>query len=220
MESQVMLVTSDGVELYGTYRKPDGAKLPGAVILLHKFASSKEEFSQLCGELGPEGFATLAIDLRGHGETAKASGRSYRDFSDDDFRAMANDADAAYKKLRQDYPSLPIFIIGASIGANTALNYACSQPAIAGAVLLSPGRLYKGISTTESAGAYGKRPLMLAASSEDQYSYTSTQDLAKMAQGSGAKVELVLLAGAGHGVSMLGFGGLQQKVVQFLKDSL
>jgi alpha-beta hydrolase superfamily lysophospholipase len=218
MQTEITLETSDGIKLCGNYQKPETQQPIAAVILLHKFSSSKEEYSNLCSKLAIAGFATLAIDLRGHGQTAKLNGKTFNEFSEHDFRDMVKDADAAYQKLKKDFAAKPVFIIGSSIGANTALNYSCTQPKISAAVLLSPGRLYKGISTMEAASTYGKRPLMLCASKEDQYSYLSTQDLAKQAQACGAKVTLVLLDGAGHGAHMLGFEGLQEKVIRFLAD--
>src|SRR5512146_2416314 len=44
---------------------PDPA---GAVLIVHGYGGSKEEFMGLAWRVAEQGFATCAIDLRGHGE--------------------------------------------------------------------------------------------------------------------------------------------------------
>ncbi len=210
------LRASDGVRLCASYFAPDRTPPVGCVVFLHKFASTKEEYADLAKELSLNGFACIAVDSRGHGKSAELNGRAYAEFSDSDFRDMRFDAAAAYDFMHERFAGAPVFLVGASIGANTALNYASSNKSVKGAALFSPGRLYKGVTTMDSAASYGKRPLFAASSSEDSYSYESTKDLCIAAEGSGAQVTLYLLDGAGHGVRMLGFDGLKAKLIDWL----
>jgi alpha-beta hydrolase superfamily lysophospholipase len=41
---------------------------PGAVLIIHGYGGSKEEFMGLAWRVAEQGFATCVIDLRGHGE--------------------------------------------------------------------------------------------------------------------------------------------------------
>src|SRR6266849_2861657 len=75
----------------------------------------------------------------------------------------------------------------AAIGANGALLFAAEEPRVRCAVLLSPGLDYHGV-TTEAAIAQMKRPVLLVASEEDEYSAQSARRLERLAPGPKAKI--------------------------------
>ena len=65
----VSFQTSDGVKLVATWKpSPAGSSAP-AVLLLHAFSRERREVAGLADELAARGFSTLALDLRGHGES-------------------------------------------------------------------------------------------------------------------------------------------------------
>lgn len=69
----VWLTTEDGVRMHGRLFTPDplpaGKKLPG-VVFTHGFMTSLESYELPYGyEIARRGFAVLAIDYRGHGDT-------------------------------------------------------------------------------------------------------------------------------------------------------
>jgi len=86
-------------------------------------------------------------------------------------------------------------------------------------VLLSPGLNYFGVTTSDALEAYGKRPILIAASSEDTNSADSSQELVKTALG---ESKLLTYDGAGHGTAMLQNEPELQKIIlgwlnQYLK---
>jgi dienelactone hydrolase len=92
---------------------------------------------------------------------------SYESFSEDDFNDMVIDVKAAKEFLiSKNLDPDNVSIVGASIGANVALNYAASNPTIESIVLLSPGLNYKGVSTTETIKQYNG-PIYIAVTSGD-----------------------------------------------------
>lgn len=198
------MVTEDGVKLRGTYYNPGVANAPG-VVLLHMLGRQRSDWEAFAGQLQEAGYGVIAIDLRGHGES-----EGERDFS-----AMTKDAAIAAKFLRAREEIDPgrLAIIGASVGANIALNYAAEDPGILGAVLLSPGLDYRGVTTEDALKRYGDRLLLIVASEEDSYAASSSETLAAEA----ANAELVMLSDQGHGTRMLNEeSGLEQTILDWL----
>ncbi|MEK6957734.1 MAG: alpha/beta fold hydrolase [archaeon] len=215
---KVSFAAKDGVEIKANYFECAGEK---AVLLLHQNRMSKESWQKFAQELNANNFASLAIDLRGYGEsvskkdvrTGKTIALNYQNFSENDYwPAMMNDINAA-KKFLQENEKTEIFAIGSSIGANLALNELASGSAKK-AVALSPGLDYFGIDT-ESIASKIRKPCLIIASSEDRYSAESSQMLVRLI---GKNSSLILLENAGHGVSMLAAKPeLTQKIMDFLK---
>jgi len=67
---EVRVERPDGASLKGTWTLAGNGKQP-AVLLLHQAGSSRSEFDFLLPDLHARGWHTLAIDLRGHGESTK-----------------------------------------------------------------------------------------------------------------------------------------------------
>jgi dienelactone hydrolase len=177
---EVELLTSDGVTIRGSYYNKSEEDAPG-VILLHMLSRHRGDWHDFARDLQVEGYGVLAIDLRGHGE----SDLDYTDFSPgDDFRAMVLDVAPAKEFLvKEGISSNKISIMGGSIGANVALNYAAGDKDIPAIVLLSPGFDYRGIETEDAMIAYGDRPVFLIASEGDAYCAETCEKLYSLATG-------------------------------------
>lgn len=197
---EITLKTSDGVTIAGTYYRPSKAGPQPAVILLHMLSRNREDWGDFAQALAREGYAVVAIDLRGHGESTQGVG-SWRMLTEEGFRAMVEDVAAAHQYLRQapEADGDMLAVVGASIGANVALLYASREPTVKTLVLLSPGLEYRGVATADAMSAYGPRPVLIAASSEDSYAADSSTALNGLAKG---RHRLVMYNGAGHGTHM------------------
>lgn len=120
------LLTFDLVKLKASYVMPQGVPAPiPAVLLLHGYGEDRKVWESLKTQFVAQGWAVLALDLRGHGEskiknqrpiTASPEWRS----STHDF---AQDIDPALDWLKQQprLDSKKIVIVGYDIGANLAL---------------------------------------------------------------------------------------------------
>ena len=186
----VALVTEDNVTLGATYWDRATAK---KVILVHMYGRSKEDWNRF-GEQLP--YTTIAIDLRGHGDSG---GRP------DDTSNMVKDIAAARKFLGNG----TIIIVGASLGANVAINYAAESGA-SGVALLSPSYDYQGVTTLDAIKSY-KGDLLIVTSRVDELSY---QDSLSMVQKNPGIKRLKLYEGAGHGTTMF----VNQDLGDFLKQ--
>jgi pimeloyl-ACP methyl ester carboxylesterase len=199
-DKEVVLRTADGVRIDGTFYAPVRPGPRPSVILLHMLNRSQRDWEEFARTLTEEGYAVLAIDLRGHGKSIHGVG-SWRSFTDAGFQAMAKDVAAAHQYLRKapEADGERLAVIGASIGANVALIYGSREPAVKTLVLLSPGLEYRGVETREAMRLYAPRPVLIAASREDSYSAQSSAALDSLAVG---RHRLVMYDQAGHGTRM------------------
>jgi acylglycerol lipase len=122
------------------YRLPYRLWLPSTpkavVILLHGAFDYAGAFDALCPELAARGYATLAYDQRGFGET-RTRGRWSGG------KTMARDVASAVAMMTSRVPDVPIFLVGESMGGAIAVRAAGSGmlPNVAGMVLVAPGAL-------------------------------------------------------------------------------
>jgi pimeloyl-ACP methyl ester carboxylesterase/predicted small secreted protein len=139
---KVSFITQDNVKIFANSWPGTGK----AVLLLHMMPSTKESWNDLAPKLQRAGFSVLAIDLRGHGESTLQTAKTldYKQFSDLEHQESIKDVESSIAYLTNQGAS-EIYIIGASIGANLALEYAAMNPEIQKIVLLSPGLDYRGI---------------------------------------------------------------------------
>lgn len=198
---KIFFRTDDSVLIYGNWR--DAGKKSLAVLCLHMMPATKESWSEFQEKLFDKGYSSLAIDLRGHGESINGLGArlDYKEFSNSEHAAKIKDVAAAVSwMLKNGAETEKIVLIGASIGANLAIQFLAEHPDIPGAAALSPGLDYKGIVTMPLAKALArKQSLFLSASDDDPESYNAVQKLNEISL---AKTKLRLFHNSGHGTNM------------------
>lgn len=184
------LETADGISIAYSYLPGSSGK---GVILLHMLGRSKEDYAYLAQQLNNAGLAVIAIDFRGHGKSAGDMTK----FSDADYQKFVLDVKAAKQFLAQQGVG-SVGIVGASIGANAALNYAANDPDVKALVLLSPGMNYHGVDIAESAKRYPGYTLLVAAA-DDDYSANTVRKLMDIMH---AKSQKMYTVGSGHGTGL------------------
>lgn len=70
------LTTPDGFVLQGTLTVPPQAGPRPAVLLAHQFQADRSGWKPLVDRLNAKGIATLALDLRGHGQSTQKGGQT------------------------------------------------------------------------------------------------------------------------------------------------
>lgn len=154
MNERVTFRTSDGVKIAATYN-PGTANL--GIVLVHMMPATRASFDQLAAKLNEQGWHTLAIDLRGHGES---EGGDYQTFRDEQHQQSVLDLEAAVKFL--DNKISVIGFIGASIGANLAIRYGSMNRAEF-VIALSAGLDYRGVTALEDVTKFNWPILFMAA---------------------------------------------------------
>ncbi len=199
----VSFLTDDGVEISATYDAPPTPV--GAVLLLHMMPAVKESWLPFMKALAERGFASLAIDLRGHGGSVKKGDETldYTQFEDDEHYAKRLDVEAAVRWLSavERFPSGKLAVCGASIGANLAVWALTRWPGVRAAVALSPGLNYRGlIPEGYFPTMLATQSVLMAVSEEDAYAFESVREFGKMK--TAASVETRVFKGLGHGTTM------------------
>lgn len=200
---KINLKTSDGVGIAANYFP---AKNPvGWLLLVHMMPATKESWSDFARELQKSGYSSVAIDLRGHGES-EGGLDGYQRFSDAQHQAGIHDLEAAWEFLKsQGAQEKKIAVIGASIGANLALQFLTLNPTIGGGVLLSAGD-YKGIDSGQLVKKLSPdQKLLLAASKLDERSGGNNAEQNRQYYDAASQVKirhLIIFEGAGHGTDL------------------
>ncbi len=158
---EVVLETSDGVQLSATFWPGTKEKQSVPVILLHDMKGSSTDFGRLPGDLQKMGHAVLAPDLRGHGRSKeRVGGKKPLDAAAGmprtEFANMVRYDMEEFKRFlmrKNDAKELNIeklCVVGAGMGASVALNWCAldwSWPPLAtgkqgqdvkGLILISP----------------------------------------------------------------------------------
>lgn len=191
---QLQLKTEDKKSIAASYYPSDNNNSTG-LVLLHMLNSSRHSYDGFAESAQAMGFAVISLDFRGHGD----SEGKWQNFNEEDFRNMELDAKAAYNYLKSK-KTAGVYAIGASIGANTAINFAYHQTDILGAVALSPSKNYRGISTEEALVNFTKR-LMIVTSSGDEKSYADSVWIYNAAKGD---KHIEKFDNSYHGTNLLG----------------
>lgn len=195
---RVRIKTVDDWTIVAVYHPPK--RMGRVAVLVHGAQAGKEEWAPFAQQLRSRGWGTLALDLRGHGESARAD----RDFRWLDaagaWPSAAADIEAASAWLKKrGVPAGCQAFVGASIGANLAALAAIkSKPAAL--LLLSPGLNYRGVVLKLPA----KVPLLAAASAQDAYAAQAVRGLP------------ALWARAGHGVQMFSDPDFQKAAIDWV----
>ena len=171
----VTILAADGLELVGDYSIPVDQNEYPSVLLLHMLNSSRQGWDPLIPVLVENGFAVLAIDMRGHGETG----------GEMNWALAEQDVQAALDWLKDRNEVTYVTVVGASIGANLALRAGANDSTVSAVVALSPGLDYRGVTTEDAIEglADGDVPALLIAARDDTFSAESVLALFTLSTG-------------------------------------
>lgn len=217
---RVTFQTTDRVTIVGDWLSPPLTK--NAVLLVHMMPATRRSFAPLAEALAKATFSTLAIDLRGHGESTDQGGKklNYQNFSDAEHQASRLDIDAAMNFLKgKGFHETHIFFVGASIGANLSLDAMYRYSSTWRGVLLSPGLDYRGVKTEQPMKSLSKsQKVWLIAAKGDGYSADSVRALQKL---NSLSATLTVFDGSDHGTTLFASQPtLIQDIVKYFKGML
>jgi dienelactone hydrolase len=124
--SDATFKTYDLVELHASFEMPLGVPAPiPAVLLLHGYGEDRTVWKDFTKELLNRGWAVMALDLRGHGESRLKNQRPIQASPDwrTNLHEFPQDLDPAldWLKSRPRIDNRKIAVIGFDVGANLAL---------------------------------------------------------------------------------------------------
>jgi hypothetical protein len=147
----------------------------------------------------------LAFDLRGHGESQKkgSTETNYADRDSKEYVKIPGDVARMIMHVLRDSTVATdddnVFLVGASIGANSAVMATAQLPKAARVVMLSPGETYLGLEPRESFKEFDGICLIYVGE-KDAYSKRSSEWLAAIG---GDKVKLEVFQGKDHGTDII-----------------
>jgi len=219
----ITFTTSDGVLIAGTFVGGTGEGARPAALLLPMRAKTRDSYGEFQQRLSSEGISSLAIDIRGHGDSNGDGNLDYRAFREAEWNATTNDVKGGLDWLRNQ-PGVDaslIGIVGASIGANLAV-IVTAEELTAGTenppkllVLLSPGLNYSVRLDPGRARELGHTPVYIVSAVEDTQSYRGSQTLSQAARGG----ELHDFEGSEHGTDLFRANpGLMDEVTRWMSN--
>jgi pimeloyl-ACP methyl ester carboxylesterase len=160
--------TFDLVELHASFDMPLGVPAPiPAVLLLHGYGEDRSVWNDFSKELLNRGWAVMALDLRGHGDSRTKNGRAIE--ASPDWRTNLHefplDVDPAldWLKSRPRIDTRKIVVIGSDVGANLALIASGRFPEVRTAVAINP-KLDESLALAGSAQDFQPRSTLVAVS--------------------------------------------------------
>jgi alpha-beta hydrolase superfamily lysophospholipase len=143
-ESQ--LEAPDGLSLFRRAWLP--SRPDRCVVLVHGYAEHSGRYEGLGAWLASRQAAVHALDLRGHGRSGGA--RCHVDA----FADFLEDLDHFLSWVREEHPTLPVTLVGHSMGGLITLAYLTDhQPVLAGAAVSGPALVPGGVSRTRVVAA-------------------------------------------------------------------
>lgn len=144
--STFCLSASDGFQLH--IHRWNADQPPRAVVMLaHGLAEHAARYARLGEALAANGYELFALDQRGHGLSAQHGVLGH--FADQDgWNKVVSDLACLNHHIRQQYPSVPIFLLGHSMGSYIGqaylMQHSCSlQGAILSGSNFQPARIYR-----------------------------------------------------------------------------
>ncbi len=182
-------------------------KAKGWLILTHMMPATKESWAAFAKEMQDFGYESLALDLRGHGES-QGGPNGFLKFTNEEHKASIQDLEAGWEflKTRGATPDKAV-VIGASIGANLSIWFLTRHLDISGGVFLSPGN-YRGINIEYLVKEISKnQKIVFLASKEDEQDDGNNAETNRQYYDLASQVKnrhLILFDGAGHGTDFFG----------------
>lgn len=201
---EIQFTTSDGFRLAGTLfpARADGPRAPG-LVLVHALGADRSAWMPFALAAQRRGYACMAYDVRGHGQSTvwRAGSVSYQSFDNGEWRDAALDIEAAHRELiRRGADPENTAVVGADIGAALALFHADRTDDIQALVMVSPLPRHNGLDLDPLIRQSGRRPVLLIAAEGDSPSASEAMRLKELAPGFS---ELRLYPGTAHGTDLL-----------------
>lgn len=111
----------DNLKLHVLLMIPDG-KLRGVVQICHGMAEHKERYEPFMKVLNHHGYVCVVYDHRGHGKSVRDP-KDLGYFYDTEGKMIVEDAHQITKWMKEQYPGLPFYLFGHSMGSLVARCY-------------------------------------------------------------------------------------------------
>ena len=124
--------TFDGLLLFSQSWQPEG-RTRAVICLVHGIGEYSGRYVHVADRLTQAGYAIFTFDLRGHGKSEGLRGHT------PSYEALMQDISSLLETANKQFPQLPVFLCGHSLGGNLVLNYVLRrQPHLKGVIATAP----------------------------------------------------------------------------------
>ncbi len=120
MRKEAIIHSYDGVELY--YQQDIPEQVKALVVLVHGLGEHSGRYDYVTQVLNSKGYGVFRFDNRGHGKSGGARGYLA------DFRQYIEDAHTIVALAEGQFPKLPVFMLGHSMGGFITACYGIKYP--------------------------------------------------------------------------------------------
>lgn len=120
MKRESIIHSYDGVELYYQQDIPENPK--AIVVIVHGLGEHSGRYNYVSEMLNSAGYGVFRFDNRGHGKSGGA--RGYLNH----YSTFIEDADFIVKLAKKQFPELPMFMLGHSMGGFITASYGVTYP--------------------------------------------------------------------------------------------
>ena len=218
-QERVTFRTTDGLTIVGDLYEVDRAG--PTVVALPMFRNVRTSWKPLADPLKRKGINLLALDLRGHGESATELAGRIRRRDAEVFNAMWKDVAGAVEFLtRRGFDPTRLGLIGASVGCSVTVDAIRRDPGpFRAACIMTPGPNYLGVDTIAHAKEWPGTPIWILCSTEER---AKSEPVAKALGADGKRIRIDLVTGTRiHGTRMFGkVSGIETRIAKYFNDQL
>ena len=120
MKEYASILSKDGLKI-ATFSNHFRSE-KGVMIITHGMGEHSMRYKEMADFYTNEGYTVISFDIRGHGLSEGKRGHT------PGYEFLMDDIERVYAQVRADYPSLPIFLFGHSMGGNLVLNFLLRKP--------------------------------------------------------------------------------------------
>lgn len=180
----VRIKTEDNLVLRGDFYPPRGSSLAPAAVLIHAAGSNRQSLASYAERLQKQGFGVLALDIRGHGESATGD-HDWSHLSEEDRAKLwsysTRDVAAAADFLRQQkgVHTANLSLVAHGSGGTLAAHHAAKDTNVRALAMLAPAGSTLGFDFKSDLESLEGLPTLIAVSSDDR---PEAESLAKQAE--------------------------------------
>lgn len=222
MRDEVQVQTSDDVMLIGDFYVPRSKKsLAPGVVVVHQAGGNRAELESLSTRLQKQGFGVLALDLRGHGDSATED-MSWQDGNDDERRKLwsfsMRDLDAAVTFLteQEGMHGTNLSLVAYGNGGTLVARHAVRDENVRAIAMVQPGQPYHGFNFAKDLADLGGLPTLMAVSKDCRPEVARLAEKAEEDDGSGGWIDIVVTKAKSD--EILGDKRLPAEIAKWLED--
>lgn len=112
-------ITNSGTEqaIFHTLFQSEDKPVKATILILHGMQEHSSRYIEFASFLAENGFAVLTYDHAGHGKTAASKSHHGYFHSNNGAKRVVDDAEKMAELLEQEFPSIPNFVLGHSMGS-------------------------------------------------------------------------------------------------------